>query len=217
MSNLFVFPFSSFFILYTSISETEYQQLQKTGILTCDEKNPHVCANEDKEVFRLPYLFMAKKLREKCPSQITYPKWAYLIYNGQNKKFPKSVFRSGEEWFYLLKIQKQKSEVLLSDIDLYTLCLNQTKICQSETESDEFYKKIDRYNLEPYNIFSGENDVNPKALELRKEIIESWDWIFDIHNENEYMTYKNKTIQAVFWELKKEDIICVKKYKQRKR
>ena len=219
MSNLLKLPTTTptTLTLYTSISETEYEQLQTIGNLTCDEKNLHVCVNEDEETFRLPYQFMASKLRNKCPSKLIYPKWAYLTYNGQNKKFPKSVFRSGEKWFYLLKIQKPEKEVLLSDIDLYTICLNKDKICQNQKEADEFYNKVDKYELEIYNIFSAENDINPKALELRKEIIESWDWIFDINNTNDYMVYKNKTIQAVFWELRKEDVLCCKKYKNKGR
>lgn len=105
-------------------------------------------------------------------------------------------------------------------LTLYT-SISETEYEQLQTTGiltcDEFYNKVDKYGLEIYNVFSAENDINPKALELRKEIIESWDWIFDINNTNDYMVYKNKTIQAVFWELRKEDVLCCKKYKNKGR
>lgn len=47
---------------------------------------------------------------------------------------------------------------------------------------------------------------------LRDKIIGTWDRIFDIYAENDYALYPNdyKSIQAVFWQIRKDNILDVK-------
>ena len=55
-------------------------------------------------------------------------------------------------------------------------------------------------------------DDKIKARQFQEEIRKTWDDVFDLDDNSPYSRYKEKSIQAVFWELKESDIISIKKW-----
>ena len=173
--------------------------------------------------FEMAYDFMASKLEEKTKPKfsIKYPRWAWYAIDGVNSK------QKGQGWIdtipnysigknnVLLELIKNDNEVLLSDADIWTIVLNGAYISDSQKEDDDFSDAIKQYGIKELSIFDSRYiDTLNKSQKIhaeifRQEIVNSWNKIFDLNDNNPYCRYKEKNIQAVFWEINYDKVISI--------
>ena len=194
-------------IIYSCIDRIEYETLMEKGFLECAPKLTEM-PSESVE-FAIAYKYMADKLRARYRSNLSYPRWGWVQYEGKSVTEQPDVFFANAPYIksYLLKLNI--NECLLSDFDAWHSCLNLFPLCYSEDEFTEFEYWLDTAKLKYWDVFFKDN-VYTHAL--RDKIIGTWDRIFDIYAENDYALYPNdyKSIQAVFWQIRKDNILDVK-------
>lgn len=179
--------------LYTIQSTIFYENLLDDGIAYCEHTSR--AAVELME----SYLWMANQLSQKvpCPKDGILPIWAWYQYSFKNPQPPFSpgIMDCGigtNEAVYL-EIEVPDEEVLLSDADLWhDRVINQEHVCNKRSP---LAMKISQLEKEAGRILFFEDF--PESLQ--EVIRESWNNIFTLSDIT-------KSIQAVFWSLRKEHI-----------
>lgn len=195
--------------LWSIQSSRAWEELQSEGILRGKEKFVDL-------EFKSAYHWMMEHMKEKIghpktPNQ--YPIWAWFQSIDEMHKKP-DLRRSGYlpigSTGYRIEVIKKDEDVLLSDFELWhTPLAYKTYIANSEKESVQFEKKlIDRY---------GTYEFEKLPKDAQQKIAKSWEKVFDMDYDVEYfaMPYKEKSIQATFWELSLDDVVKVDKFKAR--
>lgn len=165
-----------------------------------------------KQAYDWMILQMEKRIGNR-PFKKSYPFWAWYQYASQKKKRPdlrnSCLLEKGTEGVRI-EFDKPDNQVLLSDFNLWHCVLNYWHIPNNEEESLGFDRllevnKIEFVNKERY------------TSEIRKIVEESWSKIFDMNYEKEYSAnrFEEKSIQATFWSLNKEEITRVDYFKAR--
>lgn len=185
--------------LWTIQPNAVYDEIQKAGVYRCNSK---LSENYQDECFRNAYEWISEKMKEKigpAPEGVIIPIWAWHTWEGKRRKpdFRNSMFREYKDCC-LIEIEIPDEQVLLTDFDSWHLVLNECPIID-EDDRDAFEQKYDHWLELP----EGE-----KEIEMRK----SWDALVN-QTEDELMQKENISIQAVFWELRKEDVRNVKFHK----
>ena len=215
-------------------TEKEYEQLMKTGYLVTDHLDPECMANTDLQ-FSCSYDWLSKKLREKTSSwkyfiyrwyysisKLVYPRWVWYQVEGSKNPLDIDItfwsHRSGQYRFIFFDIDPNL--ILLSDYDLWHYCLNNWYLCNNEGEELQWEKYIEQFDIDIFKLkdinyldsLTKEQSNNAKIIQ--QKIIGSWDNIFDLTNEDEFVHCKNneKTIQGVTWVLRKKDITFIKPF-----
>ena len=193
-------------IMYSTISEEEYNILLKEGHLEC---NPNLAEfPADSKEIQIAYKYMSDKLRERYPSNLVYPRWAWTLWEGESvEKQPDVFFASSPNTTYF-RLKLEISDYLLSDFDAWHSCLNLMPMVYTEEEWDEHFYWLEIAHLTHDEIFF-RNDVY--SIYLKNKVIQSWDKIFDLSAKSDFALPKEKSIQAVFWSIKKENILEAKK------
>ena len=128
------------------------------------------------------------------PERVTYPVWAWYQYEGKRSK--PDLRR--ERWGYGLKgdryvcleIDVPDQDVLLSDFDAWSIILLHGLLSETEEEDNRLNAQYDGLPAE-------------EQLAMKEA---NWEKAFDLTPVcNEWMR-RGDTIQATFWELKKEYI-----------
>lgn len=140
------------------------------------------------------------------------PIWGWYQWLGEKKKKPDlrfSGFGTKGKEMWLFEIEKDPSEVLLSDFDTWHLCLMEHYISESEEDDLRFDEKLKAVGWDYSKTFSEIQD-----LSLKQEIYSSWDRILDLDCNNPWVSSKreDKSIQACFWLLKIDEIKSIKKF-----
>ena len=188
--------------LWTIQDEKGWNELQSKGVLIPKEEY----VNPD---FKQGYDWLRLQMNQRIgvPNHKNqYPVWAWYQYFDANKRKPdlrESGFLPRGTVGYRLEIEKEAKDILLSDFELWhtPLCFRRY-IANSEKELNQFnnsYQSIAHSDL-------------PKSVQHKVE--KSWEKIFDMNFDVEYFTssFKEKMIQATFWELHQSDIIKVDKF-----
>ncbi|WGH75917.1 DUF3841 domain-containing protein [Tenacibaculum tangerinum] len=157
--------------------------------------------------FNQAYKWIIKQMENRIgekPSKNSYPIWAWYQYKNIKAKKPDlrgSGFLPKGTKGVRIEFEKPKNEVLLSDFYLWHFPLNYWYIADNEKQESEFDKllkdsKIEFMHKEKY------------PLELRMIVENSWNKIFDMSYDCDYVTenFNNKKIQATFWSLKTSEI-----------
>ncbi len=171
--------------LWSIQHKAAYDKLQTEGVLHANEKYLF-CQDE----LRFAYDWMAEQLTQrvgKAPNGVRYPIWAWYQWEGKRKRLD---MRTHRRWsvkgtpIVLLTLEIPDHLVLLSDYDMWHCVLNngEASFC---IDSEKRYTE--------------------------QEIRESWNDIFKWDERNEYWP-EPKTTQAVFWEIKKEWVVCTKAF-----
>lgn len=207
--------------LCTVISKREFKTLLRDHRLICDHKNKSCMANQNNQ-FKIAYDFISDKLREKTFSTIKYPRWAWYKIEAEDPKSHiekygnKSISIKKNDM--IIEFEKNDNKVLLSDSDLWTIVLMNGYIANTEEKDDAFSAKVKKEGLIERELFYPpyikqlSEDDKIKARQFQEEIRKTWDDVFDLDDNSPYSRYKEKSIQAVFWELKESDIISIKKW-----
>lgn len=182
--------------LYTIQSTIFYENLLADGIAYCEHTSETAIELMDS------YLWMADQLNQKvpCPKEGILPIWAWYTKQIPQPPFSPDIMDCGiesDEAVYL-EIEVPEKDILLSDADLwYDRVINLEHVCNKKSP---LAMKISRLEKEAGKILFFEDF----SESLQEEIRESWNNIFVLSD-------KTKSIQAVFWSLRKEQIISAYK------
>lgn len=167
------------------------------------------------EHFEKPYRWMAQQLAQYAGPSVkcNWPIWAWHQWEDSGKRKPDLRASSHLEKGTVgvrMEIEVGEAKVLLSDFELWHYVLNYWYLPATEKEGEDFESEIER---------RGFSFDEPKPLPHRyhKRIEKSWEKIFDLDwiAQNISSVRENKSIQAVFWELRIEQIRKVDKFTAR--
>jgi len=174
--------------LYTVQPKEVIDKVLKNGSFICDpSKSFHLKYPNTQQA----YEWMIKKMNSclKNEDNIQYPIWAWYKIDGTNElpDFNCGIFSNST--CYLLELEMESEDVLLSDFDNWHIPLNNWyfSLCETDEEFDKEDIRLKR--LSPY--------------EFEKEKFASWERVLNV--KNSYM------VQATFWKIKKENIIYIHK------
>lgn len=198
--------------LWTIQDEEAYQILEQTGVLHADGN--HLLDDS----FRRAYDWLVHEMRLRIgepPEGACYPIWAWYQWEGKRKRCDLrcgGYARRGTP-LVQLTIDVDDDKVLLSDLDDWHYVLNFWYYSLTEEENNNFEAA---YESEGF-VFQDMDDPDvsdPRIEKYRQQIVASWQHIFDLWKENSYCSYPvdQKTIQATFWELRKEQIVKVEHF-----
>ena len=181
--------------LWTTMPARVYKEtIEKTGIYQCDPDKCEVLNwdGSDRQ-FANAYDWMSGYMTEKIgppPEGIKYPVWAwYRLRTRQARPDLRWVeFRGAAKEMVLIELEKEDSQVVLSDEEIWTVAqLNDTAWCRNDEELDWYY--------------------NPDMEGKEKFKKESWYRVLEIDQAPH--------VQATFWELRKEEIKKIWKYNKK--
>lgn len=183
-------------ILWTIQTEDVYNMIMETGVYRCDFNRCFGC--DWKKQYDWLVLQMIKRIGKRTKG-VTYPVWAWYQWEDERKKPDLRRERWGNGWkgdvFYCMEIDIPDKDVLLSDFDLWSIILNNGLISYSEEEDDDMEK---RYNSLSKN---GQKHMMEK----------NWERVFDLLHLDNGWIMRGSSIQATFWELRREQVVCVQK------
>jgi hypothetical protein len=206
--------------LWTIQSEDVYEELMREGVY---HTKPELAFCRDIPEIEFCYRWMSQKLSEKAgppPEGLTYPIWAWHTWEGKRKIRDMRCSGYGERGRKMvqMEIEIPESRILLSDFDLWGLILYGYRLdMETEDDMDEFYLWLQRRGFrDGMNLVklcdgtSSSYDISvPEEIwMMRDEIIKSWDICLgkDQKQNDLFMGSRGRSIQAVFWELKREDV-----------
>lgn len=211
------------------IGEEEYNKLMKYGWLACDHNHYEVLANKYEQIAN-SYKWMANQLRKRKDSfidffhnrtymidSLVYPRWVWYSVDGETNPLliDKCFFTGIPGIFYFVFLDIPDRRVLLSDYDMWHMCLNNCYIPEDDEDEKAFDEKLASYQISYPQLFDekfykeADNETKNAICSLREETVNSWDKIFDLE-ENAHTKNSDKIIQGVTWILRKEDVEFVK-------
>ena len=181
-----------------------YEKLLKDGVTYCTKPSWG-----DEENFMYAYHWMAEQMRKRIGEPpiegIEYPLWAWYQYDSAKKnKPPRNTNIVPEGHSVYMEIEIPEKDVVLSDFNSWLAPLNQGPVRNWK----KIWKKIDLQN----KIAGRSLDFMEYPQELRQEIEDSWEAVFDLDLREKGIsrTHKrNRSIQATFWALYLENIVSV--------
>jgi hypothetical protein len=147
----------------------------------------------------------------KKPNRSSYLIWAWFQYESEMKRRPdlrnSGLLEKGTDGVRIEFI-KPKTEVLLSDFDLWHYVLNYWHIADDENQEKEFDQKLAFNKIK----FIEKEKYLP---EIKKIVEKSWNKIFDMNYDFDYVAkpYEKKAIQATIWKLNIKEITNIDYFK----
>ena len=130
----------------------------------------------------------------KPPAGVTYPVWAWYIRHWKRGKPDLRKERwnwgPGNEEYACLEIEIPDEDVVLFDFDAWIIILNNGLL--SDTEEEDKQQEV---------IF-----ISLSESEQEKYRLANWQRAFDISPLDSDWITRGESVQATFWELKKEQI-----------
>ena len=177
-------------ILWTFQPAAIWDLLLTKGVYRCD-------SSQIDPDFRDAYDWLAGKMKERIglpPKGVEYPVWAWYIQNWKHVKpdlrRERWCYGNGGKLFACIEIEVPDEDVLLSDFDNWHCVLNRYLVSETEEEDEQ------------QDAYCGMLSEDEKRSYMEK----NWERIFDITPFENDWTSRGKWVQAVFWELKKEQI-----------
>lgn len=180
--------------LWTMQPVEVYNILMRDGVFRCDP------AKIPEPSFANSYDWLIKQLNKKDekPENVQLPIWAWFRFNGKEKKpdLRHSCYGYRGDKMVCLELEIPDDKVLLSDFDLWHFPLNNWWLddCFYPNYGEEEHDKAHQW----FKTLTKEEQIKEKE--------KSWEQIFNIEPfENDWIL-RGKYVQAVFWELRIEDI-----------
>ncbi len=188
--------------LWTTMPKSVYDKtLAKNGVYACDANKCDMLLLSDdsykKASFKKAYLWMADEMRVKigpAPRGIQYPVWAWFRLRGKEAKpdLRWREFQNAPVPMVLLELEIEENRVVLSNERQWKhALLNDTACCDTQEEFDWYYDS---------------DHADAKEKEAFK--VQSWRRIFD--------TQSAPNVQAVFWEIRTDNVKRVWEYNKSK-
>lgn len=177
--------------LWTMQPPEVYQLIQEIGVYRC---NPELSENQE-WCFCKAYNWLHGKMESligPAPDGVSDPVWAWHTWEGHRKKpdFRYSMFRNHPEC-YLMEIDIEDDQVLLTDYDDWHYVLN--RWYYHDEDPDDIWDERNEW------FWSLPPDEQTRIAE------ESWNQLIG-RSEAELLHKKSPTIQATFWELRRDQI-----------
>lgn len=178
-------------ILWTIQPVEVYDLIQETGVYHCDFTKSMLSDCQDQ------YDWLVQEMKDRIgdpPRGVSYPVWAWYMWEGDRKKPDLRRERWGNGWkgerFVCMEIDVPEDRIVLSDFDSWSIILLHGLLSDSEEEDARLENE--------YNSLS---EKDKKAYRDK-----NWEGAFDLtYVDNDWM-HRGDSIQATFWELRKEDI-----------
>lgn len=178
--------------IWTTQPLSFWNQLKEQGVARCDASKSYAASDEN---FKVAYDWLVTKMVERIgppPSpDIVYPVWGWAQVGSNKKEYHGSMFDTGseEDEFVFITAEIPDHLVLLSDYMWWHCVLNLT------------YAD----NLRHTKYGPGKDMA---------VVVKTWDNIFDLHRRGHgFQAYRNRCIQATFWELRLEWVTATTRYK----
>ena len=178
-------------ILWTIQEEKVYLNLLDTGYYRCD------FSKSEMQDCKPQYDWLVEQMKKRIgdpPEGVSYPVWAWHTWWEDQKKPDLRNERWGNGWkgerFVRLEIEIPDDQVLLSDFDAWSIILLHGLL--SETEEED-------------KLLNGRYAALPADEQQKMQAI-NWEKAFDVTPKNNGWMRRGSSIQATFWELKKEQI-----------
>ncbi len=183
--------------IWTTQDNVAYDYLCGNGTLQCDENLSEMLHEYG---FREAYDWLAAEMTNRIglpPQNVKYPIWGWYLIDGVNKKPDLRHYEfknySGEN--YIIEVEIPDTRVLLSDEEMWHIVLNDGYFCRFDNGSD----------IDVAYEWLASLPKDTQVFEKQK----SWQNVF-IKDCCPW-----RFVQATFWELKKEDIVSVRKFNGR--
>ena len=180
-------------ILWTIQPERVFKLIYRCGFYRCDFSKTGM-----KNFAETQYDWLVSQMKKRIgnpPEGVTYPVWAWYRWSITKKRPDLRGIRwywgqKGDK-FYRLEIDIPDSQVLLSNYENWAgVILNNCLLSDTEQEDKELDAIYDSLSPEAKNEFRSKN----------------WERVFDIALFQNEWTTRGDTIQATFWELRRENI-----------
>lgn len=184
-------------ILWTIQPFEVLESIRLTGVYHCDFSRSMLSDYEEQ------YGWLVKAMKARIgdpPEGVSYPVWAWYMWEGVRK--PPNLhgehFGNGRKGDRLvcMEIDIQEENVILSDFDSWSIILLHGLLSDSEEE--------DKRQEHEYNSLSDK--------ERKKYRDKNWEQVFDLTYVDNGWVHRGDSIQATFWELRKENIQNVRLY-----
>lgn len=178
-------------ILWTIQSEEVYRIIEDTGVYHCDFSKSAF------DFLDKQYRWLADQMKErigKPPEGVNFPVWAWYMWEDERKKPDLRRERWGNGFrgdrFACMEIDISDDKVILTDFDEWSIILLNGLISDTEDE--------DSLLEEEYN-----NLPDDRKWDMMSK---NWERVFNITPLDNEWKIRGSSIQATFWELRKEQI-----------
>ncbi len=206
---------SDYLTLWTVQPIEWYEKLLRESVIF-GRKDLSDWYKDDDVEFRQAYDWLVVQMEKRIspkPFENALPVWAWCHYLNADKKRPDlrgSGFLLKGQKGVRIEFRKKRSEVLLSDFDLWHCVLNYFYIADNEKEDAEFDTLLNKLGLK----FTERENA---PTEIHEMITKSWEKVLDMNYSSEYSvsSFEKKSIQATFWSLSVGEIVKVDKFTAR--
>lgn len=178
-------------ILWTIQPEEVYALIQRTGVYHCDY------AKSGMDDWQEQYDWLVREMKERIgepPEGVSYPVWAWYMWEGARKKPDLRRERWGNGWkgerFACMEIDIPEERLILSDYDTWSVILLNGLLADTEEECELLEKECEAMPPDAQRDYKYRN----------------WKNVFDLTYVDNGWMHRGDSIQATFWELRKEDI-----------
>jgi len=185
-----------------------WERLQRDGKLRAHSVDPD-------HHYPGAYRFMRNTLVERVgapPEESCWPIWAWYHCDGADKPRPDlrcSAHLPPGERGVRIELEIPNDRVLLSDFDTWGAVIIGAAVLDGEAEVDRFWKECEQAGLPNGWLMTWEDTDKVLAHPVFGERLRcSWNRVFDLDWYNDYWNDPpgKKSIQAVFWEIRREDV-----------
>ena len=179
--------------LWTIQPEEVYEEINSMGVYHCEEEKSTMKLLE----LTNEYNWLVEQMKKHIglpPEGVSYPVWAWYKWS-EDRKMPdlraeRWCYGSKGDIYYRMEIEIPDDKVLLSDFAGWNGILNNALLSETEEEDDKIYKIYEALTTEEQNKMKAKN----------------WERVFDVSPLNNEWIRRGESIQATFWELRKENI-----------
>ena len=178
-------------ILWTIQPLEVYELIQHTGVYHCDFSRSVLSD------FGEQYDWLVNAMKDRIgdpPEGVSYPVWAWYMWEGVRKRPDLRKERWGNGWkgeqYACMEIDIPEKDVVLSDFDSWSIILLHGLLADSEEEDNRLEQIYDSLSEKDRKVFRDKN----------------WEKAFDLTYVDNKWVHRGDSIQATFWELRKEDI-----------
>ena len=176
--------------LYTRQHENSLYELKNKGIIQNKRLYVSLHMRDISDFFLEKYDYFVKMASKRVPKpdDISYPIWCSVSKRNCLKPIEKEV---------VYAITVPKDEVIYFDGAKWDLVLNNQYVSLDEDDAKRFDKELVKRRIDnSFNIFDRKYDE--MFDNLREEIVNSWERIFEITDRSEFV------VQANLWQIKEE-------------
>lgn len=185
-----------------------WERLVREGVLRADQQFVH----PDDEV---SYRWMTEQLERHCgfrPSECSVPLWSWYQRHHEGERFPNAdepLLLAPGTAGVLIHFRVPACLVLLSDFDRWNAAYGLSYVPINEADDDRFYDELTRRGI-PRGF---QYHLLPE--DIRAKVMRSWERVFDIDTPDPYISpgdRSRKSIQAVLWEIRQDQIYRVEPF-----